>query len=107
MRIGIVLSINEPELAWNAMRFGVTALQRGHRVRIFLLARGVELEGLTSPRFDVKGQLAKYRKRGGEILACGTCLELRAKDGTEACPASTMQDLLALVEDFDRVLTFG
>lgn len=107
MRIGIVLSTNEPELAWNAMRFGVTALKGGHRVRIFLLARGVELEELTSPTFDIKSQLEKYRRHGGEILACGTCLEFRAKDSTEACPASTMQDLLALVEDFDRVLTFG
>lgn len=107
MKIGIVLSTNEPELAWNALRFGATSLDEGHEVRTFLLGRGVELEEIASPGFDVRGQLEKYLGKGGRVLACGTCLRMRKKGGTEACPMSTMADLLALVEESDRVLTFG
>lgn len=107
MKIGIILSTNEPELAWNAMRFGLTALKKGHLVKTFLLARGVELEEIGFSTFDIKDQLEEYQKRGGEVLACGTCLKLRNKGGTEACPMSTMNDLLTLVEESDKVLTFG
>lgn len=107
MKIGIVLSTDDPEKAWNALRFGVTALDAGHEVQTFLLAAGVELEGIPSDRFDVQDQLAAYLEAGGEVLACGTCLDLRQQEGTEACPVSTMQDLLALVEGSDRVVTVG
>ncbi len=45
--------------------------------------------------------------RGRTIITCGTCLKIRRKDGTELCPISTMQDLVNLTVDSDRILTFG
>lgn len=107
MRIGIVLSTDEPELAWNALRFGNLALQQGHAVQCFLLARGVRLDELNHPGFDTKAQLATFAERGGVVKACGTCLDLRGKEGTAACPMGRMQDLLDLATQCDRVLCFG
>ncbi|MBS3136666.1 DsrE family protein [Candidatus Woesearchaeota archaeon] len=43
----------------------------------------------------------------GQILACGTCLKSRHKGGSNVCPISTMQDLLKIVEESDKLLTFG
>lgn len=43
---------------------------------------------------------------GGEILACGTCLKIRGKEGTEMCPLSTMADLYQIVRESDKVVTF-
>ncbi len=43
MKIGIVLSTAEPEVAWNAFRFGVTALSSKHEVKVFLMNKGVEI----------------------------------------------------------------
>lgn len=44
--------------------------------------------------------------KGGEILACGTCLKIRNSEGSDICPLSTMQDLYDIVTESDRVLTF-
>lgn len=43
------------------------------------------------------------------MLACGTCLRVRKKnnEGSELCPISTMQNLVDLTVESDRVLTFG
>jgi len=42
MKIGIVLSTNEPEAAWNSFRFGVTSLKAGHEVKVFLMNKGLK-----------------------------------------------------------------
>ena len=57
MKIGIVLSTNDPEEVWNAFRFGNVALKANHQVRVFLVNKGVEAEDVKSERFQVKEQL--------------------------------------------------
>ncbi|MFQ5871436.1 MAG: DsrE family protein [Candidatus Geothermarchaeales archaeon] len=106
-KIGIVLSTNDPETAWNAIRFGVSSLRKRHSVRVFLLGKGVEIEDLDGGTFDILTRLEDYIRAGGEILACGTCLKIRNKSGSRVCPISGLSDMLAIVEDSDRLLTFG
>ena len=107
MKIGIVIGTNEPEVVWNAFRFGVTALKANHEVNAFLMNKGVEIEEINDEKYDVKEQTDAFMQNKGQILACGTCLKSRHKDGSNVCPISTMQDLLKLVEESDKVLTFG
>jgi uncharacterized protein involved in oxidation of intracellular sulfur len=40
------------------------------------------------------------------LLACGACLKARQQEGG-VCPISTMADLLAMIADSDKVVTFG
>ncbi|OIO21849.1 sulfur reduction protein DsrE [Candidatus Micrarchaeota archaeon CG1_02_47_40] len=105
--MGIVISTNEPEEVWNAFRFGTTALNANHEVSVFLLNRGVEIEEIRSEKYKVDEQVASFLGNKGKILACGTCLKSRQKEGSGVCPISTMRDLLKLVEESDRILTFG
>ena len=107
MKIGIVLGTNDPESAWNAFRFANISLKSGHDVKLFLINKGVEVEGIQDGKFNVKEQISLYMGGKGRILACGTCLQAREKEGSNVCPVSTMKDLLTLVEDSDRILTFG
>ncbi|MBU0531978.1 DsrE family protein [Candidatus Micrarchaeota archaeon] len=107
MKIGIVISTNEPEIVWNAFRFGVTSLKAGHEAKVFLINKGVEVGEIKNEKYDVKKQTDSFIENKGEILACGTCLRSRQKEGSNVCPISTMKDLLELVEESDRVLTFG
>jgi uncharacterized protein involved in oxidation of intracellular sulfur len=107
MKIGIVFSTIEPEKAWNAYRFANTALKAGQEVKVFLMNEGVEAESIQSEKYNVKEQIDLFIENKGQILACGTCLKSRHKEGTNVCTISTMQDLLKLVEDSDRILTFG
>lgn len=106
MRIGIILETKEFEKAWNAFRFGVTARKQNHEVKVFLMGEAVECEGLTHEKFNVDEQLKSFISAGGEISACGTCLKSRLKDGSEACPISTMVDCVKIVEWADKVVTF-
>ncbi|KKM12024.1 hypothetical protein SY88_05780 [Clostridiales bacterium PH28_bin88] len=106
MKFGIVLETKEAEKAWNAFRFGVAALQQGHQVKTFLMGEAVECEDVQDPKYNVLEQMNLFADAGGEILACGTCLKSRQKDGTDLCPLSTMFDLVKLVEESDRVICF-
>ncbi|MCL4356184.1 MAG: DsrE family protein [Nitrososphaerota archaeon] len=105
--MGIVISTNEPELAWNALRYGAKAIESGHSAKAFLLGRGVECEEIDDGKFDVRRMMNDFVEKGGVVLACGTCLKIRKKGGTELCPLSSMQDLVDLTADSDRILTFG
>lgn len=107
MKIGLVVSTNEPELAWNAFRYGMKAIENKHSVRVFLLGKGVECQEINDTKFNVKQMMEEFVDKSGTILACGTCLKIRKKGGTELCPISTMQDMVDLTVDSDRVITFG
>lgn len=107
VKIGVVVNTNDPETAWNALRFGTTALQSNHQVKIFLLGKGVEVQTLRDEKLDVKGQIDAFWKKGGVVMACGTCLRLRGMGESEICPISTMNDLLKMVGESDKVVTFG
>ena len=106
MKIGIIIETKEFEKAWNAFRFATTAKKNNHEVKVFLMGEAVECEGLVHEKYNVDEQLKNFIAAGGEVLACGTCLKSRQKDGTEACPMSTMVDCLKVVEWSERMVTF-
>lgn len=106
MKLGIILETKEFEKAWNAFRFAVTAKKKGHEVKLFLMGEAVECEGLTHEKYNVDEQLNKFIEVGGEILACGTCLQSRQMGSTEASPISTMVDCVEVVEWADKMVTF-
>ncbi len=106
MKIGLILNSNEPETAWNAFRLGVESLNKNHEAKIFLLGKGVEIENLQGQKFDVQKMVNAFKKRNGQILACGTCLKIRGKNESKICPVSTMDELLQLIEESDKIMTF-
>ena len=106
MKLGIILETKEPEKAWNAFRFAVASLKKNHQVKLFLMGEAVECEGMKQEKYDVDEQMNKFTTNGGELLACGTCLQSRQLDETTSCPVSTMNDCVELVEWADKTVTF-
>ncbi len=106
MKMGSILETKEYEKAWNAMRFAVAARNKKYEVKVFLMGESVEIETLTHEKFDVSAQVAAFISSGGEILACGTCLKSRHMESTDACPISTMNDCIEMVEWADKVVSF-
>lgn len=106
MKIGILLETNEPEKAWNGVRFANTALKQGHEVRLFLMSAGVEAVDITHEKYHVQRQIQDFVKAKGVLLACGTCLKSRDHSDPDVCPISTMLDCLSMVEWADKVITF-
>jgi len=106
MKLGMILTGVDPETVFNALRFALFSLQQGDSVRIFLSGKGVEMDQIADPKFDVRGQAEAVLRAGGQFFACGTCLKLRTSTGSELCPLSTLKDQYEIVRDSDRVLTF-
>jgi len=111
MKWGIVISSNDVETVWNALRLGVFALLQGDEVKAFLTGKGVELarqevKQLDTGKFKVSEQMQAFLEQGGQILACGTCLKLRQSETAASCPVSTLQDLYILLKEADKVLCF-
>ncbi len=106
MKLGIVLNTNDPETAWNGLRLGNQTLAGGKEANIFLLGRGVEIESIKDKDFDVAGALKEFLNSGGNLLACGSCLELRHQEAG-VCPVSSMSELVEMIADSDKVVTLG
>lgn len=79
MKIGVIISSNDAETCWNALRYA---------------------------NFCTIEQAEKFLQSGGKILACGTCIKSRNQEATEMCPISTMKDMYEIVKESDKVVTF-
>lgn len=108
MKFGIILQSNALEHAWNTLRLGIAALKSDHRVEIFLMNEGAELDAIQDTKvFDISAKIAEFKKLNGVIYVCGACLKVRGKEKNKNCPVSTMDDLLKMIESSDKVLVFG
>ena len=105
MKLGMIITQTDPETVFNALRLASYSLESGDEVRIFLSGRGVEIDQIEHPTFDVQGQAQRVIDGGGEFLACGTCLKLRDSAGSAICPLSTLKDHYEIVRDSDRLIT--
>ena len=77
-------------------------------MKVFLPGKGVEVESVKDSKFPLlEGSIKKFIKNNGVILACGTCLKIREKEESNICPVSAMEDMLKLVEESDKIVTFG
>jgi sulfur relay (sulfurtransferase) complex TusBCD TusD component (DsrE family) len=105
MKLGMIITQSDPETVFNALRLALYGLEQRDDVRIFLSGRGVDIDKIDDPRFDVKALARKVLDAGGQFLACGTCLKLRGSGGSEICPLSTLKDHYEIVRDSDRLVT--
>ena len=105
MKLGMIITQTDPETVFNALRLALYSLEQGDGVRVFLSGKGVEIDRIEDPKFDVKGQAQKVLDAGGEFLACGACLRLRNSEGSEVCPLSTLKDQYEIVRNSDKVVT--
>ncbi|GBC75156.1 hypothetical protein HRbin06_00470 [archaeon HR06] len=107
MRYLIIVNTKDVETVWNTLRLACTALIRGHKVNIFLLGAGVEIDSINDKNFDIRKLWERFLELGGEALSCGTCLRIRNKNSSELCPISSMDDLVTLSEEADKVMVFS
>jgi sulfur relay (sulfurtransferase) complex TusBCD TusD component (DsrE family) len=106
MKLGVVISTNDPETCWNAFRFANFARTKNDDVQVFLIGKGVEFESLPTDEFDTPEQASLFTTGGGTTYACGSCIKSRNAAETEMCPLSTMADLYRIVDESDKVVTF-
>lgn len=106
MKLGIVISTNDAETCWNALRYANFALGQKDPVKIFFMGKGVEYQKVSAGKFNTVEQADAFLKAGGKIYACGTCIKSREQEGTDMCPISTMKDMYEIIKESDKVVTF-
>lgn len=106
MKIGIVISTNDTETCWNALRYANFCLGQNDEVKIFFMGKGVEYQSICTDKFNTIEQADKFLKSSGKIYACGTCIKSREQEGSEMCPISTMKDMYEIIKVSDKVVTF-
>lgn len=106
MKIGVIISSNDAETCWNALRYANFAIGQKNEVKIFFMGKGVEYQNVSTDKFNTVEQADKFLKSGGKIYACGTCVKSREQEGSQMCPISTMKDMYEIVKESDKVVTF-
>ncbi|MFA5363291.1 MAG: DsrE family protein [Candidatus Omnitrophota bacterium] len=106
MKLGVIISSNDAETCWNALRYGNFALGQKDEVKVFFMGKGVEYRKVSTEKFNTIEQADKFLKSGGKIYACGTCIKSREQEVSEMCPISTMKDMYEIVQASDKVVAF-
>ena len=106
MKYAIIVNSKDPETVWNALRLGNKAIEAGHSVTISLLGSGVEVQEIKDGQFNVEEALETFLKTKGRLVACESCLTVRNKK-QGVCSVSTMPQLVQLISESDKVITFG
>ncbi len=106
MKIGVILSSNDAETGWNALRYANFCLGQKDEIKVFLIGKGVEYQAMSTEKFNTVEQAKKLMQGGGKILACGTCIKSRRQEVSEMCPINTMKDMYDIIKESDKVVTF-
>ncbi len=106
MKIGIIISTNDAETCWNALRYANYGLNQEYEVKVFLIGKGVEYQKVGLDRFNTQEEAEKFLNNGGKIYACGSCIKARGEKGSNLCPISTLKDLDEIIMKSDKVVTF-
>jgi len=106
MRIGVIISSNDAETCWNALRYANFAIGQKEEVKVFFMGKGVEYQKVSTDKFNTVEQADKFLQSSGKIYACGTCIKSREQEGSQMCPISTMKDMYEIIKESDKVVTF-
>ena len=106
MKLAVIISTNDAETCWNALRYANYSLGQKDEVKIFLISKGVEHEKISTEKYNTIEQAEKFMQSGGRIYACGTCIKSREQKESNLCPINSMKDLYEIVKESDKVVSF-
>ncbi len=106
MKIGVIISSDDAETCWNALRYANFSISQKDEVKVFFMGKGVEYQNISADKFNTVEQAEKFLQSGGKIYACGSCIKSRNQEGTEICQINTMKDMYEIIKESDKVVTF-
>ncbi len=106
MKIGVLISTDDPETLWNAFRFANLCLNEMNDVTIFLNSKAVAYESAGSEKFNIKELVKTFVLSEGKLLACGKCLGFRGLQENEFCGKGSQKDLYEMVVTGDKLICF-
>ena len=64
MKVLFIISTEDPETMYNALRMANVGLQKGDEISVFMLGRAVIYESAGGDDFDVLGQVNQFTEEG-------------------------------------------
>ena len=61
MKVLFIISTDDGETIYNAMRLANTGVEKGDEVSVFMLGKGVLFEQAGNAQFDVMGQIDQFK----------------------------------------------
>ena len=61
VNILFIISTDDAEIAYNAMRLANVAVKKNDEVSVFMLGKGVLFEQISNEQFDVIGQVDQFK----------------------------------------------
>ena len=103
MNLLMIITTDDGETIYNAMRLASVGVQKGDEVSVFMLGKGVLFEKSRGGQFDVMGEMDRFE---GDFYVWGVCMISHGLVGSSSCPIGWMDDLYELAMEADKVLTF-
>ena len=103
MKALFIISTDDAETAYNALRLANVAVKKGDEVSVFMLGRGVLYEQSNREPYNVVEQVNRFE---GDFYVWGVCLKSHGLEGSSACPIGWMDDLYELSREAEKVYTF-
>ena len=60
MKLGVIISSNDVETCWNAIRYANFALGQKDKVKIFFMGKGVKYQKVSTDKFNTVEQAEKF-----------------------------------------------
>ena len=60
MKIGVIISSNDAETCWNALRYANFCLEQKDEVKVFFIGKGVEYQKVSTDKFNTIEQADKF-----------------------------------------------
>lgn len=64
MKVLFIITSDDAETMYNALRMANVGLKKGDEVSVFMLGKAVTYESLGGPEFDVLGQVEQFTEEG-------------------------------------------
>ena len=64
MKVLFIISTEDPETMYNALRMANVGLQKGDEISVFMLGKAVTYESAGGDEFDVLGQVNQFTEKG-------------------------------------------
>ena len=103
MKVLFIISTDDGETIFNAMRLANVAVNKGDEVSVFMLGKGVLFEKSGDEQFNVMGEVNQFE---GDFYVWGVCMKSHGLEGSSSCPIAWMDDLYELAMEAEKVITF-
>jgi sulfur relay (sulfurtransferase) complex TusBCD TusD component (DsrE family) len=106
-KLAVVIYSTDPETILNALELSHHALKDGDEVRVLLLGRGLEGQGLYAkgPETTVVHEMKNFVDDGGQIFAPSKYSAAGESWYVELCQLSGMSDMYKMIKESDTVVT--